>query len=296
MQAVAEELMEPCEGAAMYDVHSHLLPAVDDGAANLDASLEMAHAAVGQRISVVVCTPHILPGLYANTGPDIRQRVVALQQQLDVAGIPLKVLAGADNHVIPDFVGGLRSGRLLTLADTRYVLVEPPHHVMPQRLEDMFFALLVAGYVPILTHPERLTWIDGKYDVIARLAEQGVLMQVTSGSLTGRFGRRVRDWAERMLDDGLVHLLASDAHDTTRRPFDLAEGRDVAAKRVGAEEARHLVVTRPGLILDDADPSELPAFSATSDQLVQGNDDDLETAGGRRGRGLGGRLRRFFGR
>src|SRR5690606_29532618 len=109
-------------------------------------------------------------------------------------------------------------GRLLTLADTRYVLVEPPHHVAPPRLEDLFFALSAAGYVPILTHPERLSWINTHYDAIKRLADAGVWMQLTAGSLTGAFGRNARYWAERMLDEGRAHILATDAHDTVRRP------------------------------------------------------------------------------
>ena len=119
----------------------------------------------------------------------------------------------------------LRSGQLLSLADTRYVLVEPPHHVAPPRLEDLFFNLLVAGYVPILTHPERLTWIkDPTIQTVQRLVRAGVWMQITAGSLAGAFGRNARYWAERMLDEGCVHILATDAHDVNRRPPNLSLG------------------------------------------------------------------------
>ena len=147
---------------------------------------------------------------------------------------------------MPSFVAELRSGHLLSLADTRYVLVEPPHHVAPPRLEDLFFNLLVAGYVPILTHPERLTWIKSHYQAVQRLVQAGVWMQITAGSLAGAFGRNARYWAERMLDEGCVHILATDAHDVNRRPPNLSHGRELAAKRVGDVEAEHLVVTRPG--------------------------------------------------
>ena len=155
------------------------------------------------------------------------------------------MVTGADNHIAPSFVAELRSGHLLSLADTRYVLVEPPHHVAPPRLEDLFFSLLVAGYVPILTHPERLTWIKSHYQVIQRLVHAGVWMQITAGSLAGAFGRNARYWGERMLDEGCVHILATDAHDVNRRPPNLSQGRELAAKRVGDTEAQHLVVTRP---------------------------------------------------
>ena len=96
-----------------------------------------------------------------------------LQQELDAQGIALQLTTGADVHVVPDFVAGLRSGHLLSLADSRYVLVEPPHHVAPPRLDDLFFQLIVAGYVPILTHPERLGWIKSHYAAIQDLARAG---------------------------------------------------------------------------------------------------------------------------
>lgn len=242
----------------MIDLHSHILPAIDDGAQDLAVSLEMARASVADGVWVQACTPHILPGLYHNTGPQIRLATQQLQAALDQERIALRLVTGADAHIVSDFVEGLRAGRILTLADSRYVLVEPPHHVAPVRLEEFFFGIQVAGYVPILTHPERLTWIRSQYAVIQALARAGVWMQITAGSLAGNFGRTAQFWAERMLDEGCVHILASDAHDTQRRPPALAKGRDLAAKRVGDRESEHLVVTRPMGVIDDQPPSSLP--------------------------------------
>jgi protein-tyrosine phosphatase len=242
----------------MIDLHCHILPGLDDGAADLSVSLEMARASVADGVTVLACTPHILPGLYHNSGPQIRQATLELQEALDNEGIPLRLVTGADVHIVPDFAAGLRSGRLLSLADTRYALVEPPHHVAPPRLEEFFFSLLAAGYVPILTHPERLSWIEAHYGAIQRLGRSGVLMQVTAGSLTGAFGRTAQYWANKMLDEGCVHLLATDAHDARRRPPNLSKGRDLAAQRVGAEAAEHLVLTRPLAILQDEVPSQRP--------------------------------------
>jgi protein-tyrosine phosphatase len=241
----------------VIDLHCHILPGIDDGAPDLSVSLDMARASVADGVMVLACTPHILPGLYHNSGPQIRQATLELQQALDREGIPLRLVAGADVHMVPDFVAGLSSGRLLALADTRYVLVEPPHHVAPLRLEEFFFNLAVAGYVPILTHPERLSWIEAQYSAIQRLVRAGVWMQITAGSLTGAFGRSAQYWANRMLDEGCVHILATDAHDTRRRPPNLSKGRDLAAERVGAREAEHLVVTRPMGILENASPATL---------------------------------------
>ncbi|MEL6373403.1 MAG: CpsB/CapC family capsule biosynthesis tyrosine phosphatase [Pseudomonadota bacterium] len=242
----------------MIDLHSHILPAIDDGAADLDMALVMARMAVADGVRVQACTPHILPGLYHNSGPDIRAHVAALQQALNENDIPLHLVTGADVHICPDFVAGLRDGRYLTLADTRYVLVEPPHNTAPARLEDLFASIQAAGYVPILTHPERLKWIRSHYPLMERLTATGVWMQITTGSLTGAFGREPLYWAERMLDEGAVHILASDAHNTDRRPPNMRAGYECASVRVGESEARHLVETRPMGILQNVAPQDLP--------------------------------------
>ena len=248
----------------MIDLHCHILPGIDDGAADLAVSLEMARASVADGVTHLACTPHILPGLYPNTGPQIQQATGQLQDALDQHHIPLRLIAGADNHVVPNFVAGLRSGHLLSLAGSRYVLVEPPHHVVPPRLEDLFFGLLTAGYVPILTHPERLSWIKSRYELIKRLGDSGIWMQVTAGSLAGAFGRNARYWVERMLDEGRVHILATDAHDTRRRPPNLSVGRELAAVRIGEGEAEHLVASRPKGVLANVAPSDLPMPSLAS--------------------------------
>jgi protein-tyrosine phosphatase len=287
----------------VIDLHCHILPGIDDGASDLSVSLGMARAAVDQGVSVIACTPHILPGLYHNSGPAIRKAVQDLQQVLDENGIALQLVTGADVHMTPDFVGGLTSGHLLSLADSRYVLVEPPHHTAPPQLEEFFFNMTVAGYVPILTHPERLSWVPSRYETIKKLVRAGVWMQITAGSFTGAFGRNALYWAQRMLDDGCVHLVASDAHDVNRRPPDLAAGFESVAKRIGVEEAQRLVLTRPMAILGDESPSSLPEPLGVADagrtvleaearsQRLSDDSVDMHSAGRS---GLSGRLRRFF--
>jgi protein-tyrosine phosphatase len=282
----------------MIDLHCHLIPGIDDGASDLAVSLEMARMFTSDGVSVVACTPHILPGLYHNTGPQIRAAVEQLKQALDQNGIALDLVVGADAHVTPDFIRGLKTGHILALADSRYVLVEPPHHTAPPRLEQFFFDLVTAGYVPILTHPERLTWINSQYETIETLARTGVWMQITAGSLAGAFGKNARYWAERMLDEGLVHIIATDAHDTKRRPPCLSKGREAAARRVGEVEADHLVITRPRGVLQNENPSNLPAPAGAIDvkdieDVRDPSDGGRDVAGSSR-RTLSERLRSFF--
>ena len=254
----------------MIDLHCHILPGLDDGAPDMETSLAMARLAVADGITVTACTPHITPGVYDNRGPAILDAITALQRELDAAGIPLVLTSGADIHLAPGLRDALRSGRTPSLGGTRYFLLEPPHHVAPPRLEAVTQDLIEAGLIPLVTHPERLTWIEDHYDTMMRLADAGALMQITAGSVTGRFGKRPRYWAERMLDDGLVHVLATDAHNLRNRAPSMAEARDRVAARLGPEEATRMVLTRPKAVLANAPPRDLPSLVSSTARRPRG--------------------------
>ena len=217
----------------------------------------MARLAVADGIVTTACTPHIMPGLYNNTGSEIVDAVDQLSAILADADIPLVLAPGADVHMDPGLISGLRTGRVLTLAGSRYFLLEPPHHTAPPQLLRFCFEVMTTGYVPILTHPERFAWIESEYDLIERLARSGVLMQLTGGSLLGHFGRRAQYWSERMLDEELVDLIASDGHDCTRRPPVLSAARDAVSTRCGIATANRLVASNPLSILENVLPSRL---------------------------------------
>lgn len=242
----------------MIDVHCHLLPEIDDGSSSLEMSLEMARIALADGITATACTPHIYPGLFENRGEDIRRRVVALAAELRNAGFPLELTHGADIQVVPELIAGLKSGAMPTIAGSRYFLFEPPHHTVPPMFAQSIFDSLAAGYVPVITHPERLTWLDeAHYPWFVGAARNGAWIQVTAGAVVGRFGREAKYWAERFLGDGIVHILATDAHEPIRRPPVLSEGRASAETWVGAAEAQRLVQDRPAAIFMDRDPQEI---------------------------------------
>jgi protein-tyrosine phosphatase len=248
----------------LIDLHSHILPGLDDGSPDMGTSLDMARVAVADGIVVMACTPHIMPGLYDNRPCDIRTGVQNFQQKLLEADIAMQVVAGCDGHMRPDFIQGLKSDQILTINKSRYVLFEPPHSVTPPRLEELLFNIMASGFLPILTHPERLKWIETNFSIIERLSAAGVWMQITAGSLTGHFGQRPKYWAEKMLGLGMVHILATDAHNLTSRPPILSKAYDMARAAIGSEEALHLVVTRPINILDNKPiENSPPVFAST---------------------------------
>lgn len=241
----------------MIDLHCHLLPGLDDGSKSLEQSIEMARMAEADGVRIVACTPHITPGIYDNEGPQIRNAVENLATHLFELGINLYLVPGADVHIAPNLAAGIRSGRVLTIADSRYFLFEPPHHVAPPRLEEFVRDLLAEGIVPVITHPERLSWIDTHFSAIRRLFMSGAWIQLTAGSITGQFGSQARYWSELMLDEGMVHLIASDAHNARRRNPRLSEARAVVAERLGEEEAERLCLTRPMGIVSNQAPLQI---------------------------------------
>ena len=241
----------------MIDLHSHILPGIDDGSSSLALSLAMARIAVGDGIRIMACTPHIYPGLYQNHKTGIIAARDALQMALDENGIALQLTTGADVHLVPGVLEGLRGGTIPSLHGTRYVLLEPSHHVAPPRFAESVFQLVASGYVPVITHPERLTWIKDHFEMMAQLTRQGAWVQVTAGALTGFFGPGPRYWAERFVGEGLTHVLATDAHSSTRRVPVLSEGLAVARKLVGDAEAELLVQGRPAALMSDLPPSQV---------------------------------------
>ena len=242
----------------MIDLHSHILPGIDDGAKTLEDALEMARLAVEDGIHTMACTPHIYPGMYMNDGPGITAARDALQQALVAQGIGLKLVVGADVHLVPGLIEGLRSGQVPTLNGSRYFLLEPSHTTPPPRFEEAVFNLVASGYTPVITHPERLMWIENHYPVFLRLIEQGAWMQVTAGALTGVFGRRAKYWGERFVGEGHTHILASDAHSTTRRKPQLGAALAVVERLLGQQEASNMVLARPQAVLDNLPPLQAP--------------------------------------
>jgi len=200
------------------DIHCHLLPGLDDGAATLDDASAMARMAVNDGIRTIVATPHQLGNHTRNSGEAIRTAAVQFQQHLVQEGVPLQVLPGADVRIEPDLIRKIRTGEVLTLADRRrHVLLELPHEVFVP-LDHLLAELKATHLVGILSHPERNRGILKRPNVLYPLLEQGCLLQITAGSLLGAFGSQIMHFAESLIEQGLVHFVSTDAHGTHSRP------------------------------------------------------------------------------
>ncbi len=234
---------------AFVDIHCHMLPGLDDGAVNLGVSLAMAEMAVADGIGTAIVTPHQLGNYSRNRGETIRAYAKRFQRELSQRGVPLRILPGADVRIEPDMFQGLTTGDVASLADRRrHVLLELPHELyMP--LEGLLRTLRSAGMVGILSHPERNQGILSDPGVVAVLVDAGCLMQVTAGSLMGAFGAEIQEFSERLLTEGLVHFLATDAHGTaSRRPL-LSRAYLRAAELVGQRQADELCCINPAAVV-----------------------------------------------
>ncbi|MCP1198075.1 tyrosine-protein phosphatase [Notoacmeibacter sp. MSK16QG-6] len=233
----------------MIDLHSHLLPGLDDGSPDLQTSLAMAKMALEDGTRLIACTPHRTPGLYDTTSDQIRDAVATFREELKKAGIPLTICGGSDIHVCPELPELLAAEPDYRLARSDYFLFEPPHQFLPPKLIDLVERVRAGGFRPILTHPERLRWVGGHYDVFEGMIRAGCLVQVTAGSLEGRFGREAKGLAWRMVDEGLVDIIASDAHNLTSRSPRLSAAAALIGEAMGETEQWRMTVERPASIL-----------------------------------------------
>lgn len=235
----------------MTDLHCHILPGVDDGAAGMDESLAMAALARESGVEAMAVTPHCnVPGAYENyAGPELSEHLEALRAAVGADGPALyagmEVFATAD---VPDL---LDRGRLLTLGGSRYLLVEFAFDESPAFAEDILAAIAARGTVPVVAHPERYDFIQGAEERLLDWAGRGWVLQINKGSLAGRFGRRARHTARWCLDRGCVHLMASDAHSPYRRTPRLEEAWELTAAAVGPDIADFLLEENPRRILAD---------------------------------------------
>ena len=256
----------------MFDCHCHIIPGIDDGASNLAQSLEMAKIAASEGISVIACTPHITPGVYDNTTHNISEALVRLQKSILDNGIPIRLVIGADVHISPGIIHGVNARNIPTLDSSRYLLLEFSHHQMTPHLEQLAFEILSAGYIPVLTHPERLSWIEDGFSLFKTLAERGCWLQITSGAIIGKFGRKPQYWATHFLSEGLTHVIATDAHDPKRRPPIIQAAIARVTELVGAAETRRIIFDRPNAILEDSDSTLVDKPIGLSKALLANSD------------------------
>ncbi|MBC7292975.1 MAG: exopolysaccharide biosynthesis protein, partial [Thermoleophilia bacterium] len=202
----------------MVDIHSHILPGLDDGASNFEDSLEMLRVARKAGTTDIAATPHA-NFRYPFDAAAVEQRIAELQE---AAGPEIRIHYGCDLHLSYENVqDALANPQRYTLNHRCYLLVEFPDLVIFENTGEIFRRFLEKGVVPVITHPERHRSLQRHRELLRQWVELGCALQVTAHALTGLFGRRAERCARDLLDEGLVAVVASDAHDATERSPDL---------------------------------------------------------------------------
>jgi len=226
----------------MIDIHHHLLFGLDDGARDLEMSCAMVDLAIANGITHIACTPH------ANDrwafDPEVnREKVAAIES---CTGGRIKLGLGCDFHLSYDNIQDqFRNPSKYTINNLKYLLVEFPDFGIQPTIGETLYEFVAGGVIPVITHPERNATLQAKPDMMLDWIRNGCVVQVTAGSLLGRFGTRAETTAHHLLRRNWVHLLASDAHNLTSRPPNLGDGRRALVKDYGQEVADRLCIHNP---------------------------------------------------
>ena len=193
------------------DIHSHLLPGIDDGAKNFDDSLRLIQALMGFGMSEFVTTPHRIQHVWDNSTEKIKITEVATLNELERHEIKIPFRVAAEYMMDDHFVKLFQSGDVLTLKDN-YVLVEMSYLNAPIQLYEILFDLQVSGYIPVLAHPERYLFYHSNFDEYLKLKKAGCLFQLNLPTVVGYYGEAILKIAEKLLQKGLYNFVGSDVH------------------------------------------------------------------------------------
>lgn len=229
----------------MIDLHSHILPELDDGSQSLQESLAMARMAVESGVTVMAATPHCADG----RAREVYESWKLLRQALKESGIPLRLFPGMEIFGTEDTLRLLREGNLFTLNGSRYPLIEFSFHSDGDHETRILHSLCKAGLRPVVAHPERYSYVQYNPELINRWYRMGCLMQINRGSLLGRFGPRPQEMAAQLIERHFAAIVASDAHSTRMRTPWMEDVKTLLTQEFSPACARRLLLVNPSKIL-----------------------------------------------
>ncbi len=196
----------------MYDIHSHIIFGVDDGAESIQESLEMAKQAAADGVDAIIATPHYIEGLYVNEYEDNFNKLNMIKKEIEKTGINISIYLGNEAHITPELPKLIKSKKIATLNNSRYLLIELPFHDIPIYTEKVIFDLEIEGYKVVLAHPERNERIIKDPNILYRLIKLGAYAQMNISSIDGKYGKRAEKTSLLMLQHHMVHFIGTDNH------------------------------------------------------------------------------------
>lgn len=219
----------------MIDIHNHLFIDVDDGPTSREETYDLLKQAIDQGITDIICTPHHHSGNYVTPSHIVLQKLEEVRGIITEQDLPIRVYPGQEIRINDNLIDELKSGVALSLNGSKYILVEFSFTELREDVDDVFNQLRELGYIPIIAHPERCHPLVANEAILSRLINEGALAQVTAASVCGEFGSDMQENSLNLIEKGLIHIVASDAHNATKRPFISKDAFEIIEHELGEE-------------------------------------------------------------
>ena len=233
----------------MIDIHSHILPNIDDGSRSIEETFNLIKEAKSVGFDAIVSTSHYMEGYYETNVPEREVWVKAICENLQAKNININLFLGNEIYMSENIIKLLEERKASTINDTSYVLFELPLNAEPLNLYDLIYEMQQYKLVPILAHPERYTFVQKEPELVYDLVEKGILMQANYGSIIGQYGKKAQMIVKKFFEGNMIHLLGSDVHRQNtiypRIPQILSELNEI----IGEEKLKELTTINPNLVI-----------------------------------------------
>ena len=241
----------------MIDIHCHILPNVDDGSESLEESIEMAKIAESEGITRIVNTSHCHFDFKYKKGNELKLELEKFNQVLKEENINIEVLLGNELYYTSDLIERFNELDFFSMNNSKYILMEFSPINFPKNIEDVIYEIKIRGYIPIIAHAERYKQVQEDVNIVLDCIKEGALIQVNASSILGKNGENVEDTSKKLLDNNMVHFVATDAHSSNRRRPLIKDSYNYILKNYGKEVAEKLFIENPTSVIENRDISIL---------------------------------------
>lgn len=241
----------------MIDIHCHILPNVDDGSESLEESIEMAKIAESEGITKIVNTSHCHFDFKYKKGNELKLELEKFNQVLKEENINIEVLLGNELYYTSDLIERFDELDFFSMNNSKYILMEFSPINFPKNIEDVIYEIKIRGYIPIIAHAERYKQVQEDVNIVLDCIKEGALIQVNASSILGKNGEKAEDTSKKLLDNNMVHFVATDAHSSNRRRPLIKDSYNYILKNYGKEVSEKLFIENPTAVIENRDISIL---------------------------------------
>lgn len=241
----------------MIDIHCHILPNVDDGSESLEESIAMAKIAESEGITRIVNTSHCHFDFKYKKGNELKLELEKFNQVLKEENINIEVLLGNELYYTSDLIERFNELDFFSMNNSKYILMEFSPINFPKNIEDVIYEIKIRGYIPIIAHAERYKQVQEDVNIVLDCIKEGALIQVNASSILGKNGEKAEDTSKKLLDNNMVHFVATDAHSSNRRRPLIKDSYNYILKNYGKEVSEKLFIENPTAVIENRDISIL---------------------------------------